>query len=332
MAGSRSTRKNITGSNVRLRGENGRRMEGTTFSTKIFVSVLILVALFLIATFIAGFILFFQGGSENGNVAVIPIEGVIVSSSGGFDGTVSSDMIVDDIRRAEDDDKIKAVLFRINSPGGSAVASDEVAEAIKRLKKPSIAVISEVGASGAYWITSACNHSVANRMSITGSIGVIGSYLSFGRFLNDWNVTYNRLIAGSEKDLGTPFREPTPKEKAFLQKKLDMIHEYFIEAVAENRNLSLEKVRSLADGSFFLGAEAKEDGLIDQLGNEQDALDWINATIGEKPVTVLYKHKRSLTDLLSSLETQKSSLPGALESVGLPRTEASTNLQSVMVK
>ena len=195
----------------------------TSLSTKIWVTILVLVGLALVASIVAAVIMLFGGSNSSygANVAVIPVEGELLvgSDSSTLGASVaSSDTILADIQKAEDDADIKAVIFRINSPGGSAVASDEIATAIKRMKKPSVAVIREVGASGAYWVASATDHVVANPMSITGSIGVIDSYLSFGRFLSDWNVTYNQLVAGDMKDVGTPYRELTPQERAFLQR------------------------------------------------------------------------------------------------------------------
>jgi protease IV len=285
-------------------------------STKIIIAVIIMFGLAIIASVVAAIIMLFSGTQSTfgANVAVIPIEGVLVASgeSNAFSGVVTSDTLIDDISRAEEDDSIKAVLFRINSPGGSAVASDEVATAIARMKKPSVAVIREVGASGAYWSASAADHVIANRMSVTGSIGVIGSYLSFGRFLEHWNVTYNQLIAGDQKDVGTPLRELTPQERLFLQEKLDAIHQMFIESVAANRNMSVADLTPLADGRFFLGVEAKDAGLVDELGGETEALAWLNKTIGTEPVTVVYEHKASLLDVLAGLSAQ-GRLPSALE-------------------
>jgi protease-4 len=289
--------------------------DGASTATKIWVTLLILFGLAIIGAFTAAVITLFNGagGGYGANVAVIPVEGVLVANDDGSfgSGVAASDTLLEDIRKAEGESSIKAVIFRINSPGGSAVASDEVATAIRRMQKPSVAVIREVGASGAYWVASATDHVVANPMSVTGSIGVLGSYLSFGRFLEHWNVTYNQLISGEMKDVGTPFRELTPQERLFLQQKLDAIHEYFLQSVAENRNMSAEQVRPLADGRFFLGSEAKENGLVDQLGGEEEALDWINATIKAEPVTVVYEHRRSLLDVLTSLSAQRSLTPAA---------------------
>jgi len=287
-----------------------------SLTAKIWIVIMILCGLAFIATLVAAVILLFSGTDTvyGANVAVIPIEGEILVGGNDF-GVVSSDTVIEDLRIADEDERIEAVILRINSPGGSAVASDEIAAAVQNLSKPSVAVIREVGASGAYWIASSSDHVVANRMSITGSIGVIGSYLSFGKFLNRWNVTYNQLIAGDQKDLGTPFRELTPAEKRFLEEKLDLIHEEFIIAVAANRNMTVEQLRPLAQGQFFLGSEAKKNGLIDELGGERQALDWLKTQGIEEPVLVVYEHEPSIVDLLSGLSAEGPTPEAALQAL-----------------
>ncbi|MBI4983237.1 S49 family peptidase [Candidatus Woesearchaeota archaeon] len=144
--------------------------------------------------------------SKYGNVALIKIEGVITSDGSSYLGsaTVSSPEIINFIQEADQDPKIKAILLEINSPGGSPVASDEIGTAVKRAKKPTIAVIREVGASGGYWIASAADHIIANRMSITGSIGVYSSYLEFSGLMEKYGIGYERLVAGEHKDTGFP--------------------------------------------------------------------------------------------------------------------------------
>ena len=278
----------------------------TSTATKIGIAILLLFGIALIALVSAGMILLFSGteSSFGANVAIIPIEGVIVASgeSSTFgESVVTSDDIIEWIAKAEENAAIKAVVFRINSPGGTAVGSDEIATAIKEMEKPSVAVIREVGASGAYWVASATDHVVANRMSITGSIGVVSSYLSFGRLLDRYNVTYNQLTAGERKDVGTPLRELEPDERDFLQGKLDAIHHYFIVAVAENRNMTYDRAKELATGEFSLGYEAKENGLIDALGGEREALEWIDTTLKIEPVAVVYEREPSLIELLTGV-------------------------------
>ena len=165
------------------------------YSVKVIAGLLLLA---LVLSVIAG--MFVGNDFENleGNVAVIEIKGPIMSeSSSGFfaEQVASADEITRLIEKANEDARIKAVIFEINSPGGSAVASDEIAAEIKKLNKTSVAWIREIGTSGAYWIASSTDHIVANRMSITGSIGVISSYLGFSGILEDHNVTLNRLVS-----------------------------------------------------------------------------------------------------------------------------------------
>ena len=159
----------------------------------------------------------------SGNVAVIAIKGPIMAeNSGGMfgSGAATSTDIVNYIEEAEKDPGVKAVLFEINSPGGTAVASDEIAQAIHLLKektnKTTVAWIREVGASGGYWIASASEYIVANRMSITGSIGVISSYLDFSGLMDRYDVNYQRLVSGEHKDMGTPFKPLSKEEEIIL--------------------------------------------------------------------------------------------------------------------
>lgn len=241
---------------------------------------------------------------EVGNVALIPVEGIITGNGGSYLGqsTVSSKQIVQFIRQAEENQQVKVILFEINSPGGGAVASDEISTAIKKSKKPTIALIREVGASGGYWIASAADHSIANRMSITGSIGVISSYLEFSGLMDKYGVGYERLVAGSRKDIGTPFKKLSNEEKAIFQKKLDRIHDFFIEEIAANRNMDEDQVRKVATGEFYLGVEALQLGLIDQLGDKETAEQYIREKHGiEKVDYITYRKELSFFELLGGV-------------------------------
>jgi protease IV len=245
-----------------------------------------------------------DSGVSGANTAIIRIEGPIAGESAGGlfaeSGTSSADAVMQ-LERARDDDRITSVILEINSPGGSAVASDEIAQAVKGVRaegKPVVAWIRESGASGAYWIASGADHVVANRMSITGSIGVISSYLEFSGFIDDWNVTHNRLVSGEMKDVGDPFERLTPQRRDFLQGKLDRVHGFFVEEVARNRNLSIAQVEGIADGSFYLGVEAEELGLVDELGGKEEALAWLERETGEEPVTEVFEEDDSFVDAL----------------------------------
>src|SRR3989338_349336 len=149
---------------------------------------------------------------SRGNIALISIKGAVMPSDGfsflAGDG-VSSERIKREPEKAEKDPSVKAILLEIDSPGGAAVASQEVANAVKASKKFKVAWIRETGASGAYWVASAADKIVASPLSITGSIGVLASYLDFSGLLNRYNVTYERIVGGKYKDIGAPYKDLT---------------------------------------------------------------------------------------------------------------------------
>jgi len=234
-----------------------------------------------------------------GNVAVISIDGVITADGISYLGssTISSKSTVSFLKEAEKSSSIKAIIIMINSPGGSAVASDEISAQIKKMNKPVIAVIRETGASGGYWIASATDYIIANRMSLTGSIGVTSSYLEFSGLLKEYGVGYEQLTAGQYKDMGTPFRKLTEEEKKILQSKLDKIHSYFIQEIAQNRNLSESKVKALATGEVYLGVEALNYGLVDELGDQTNAELYLKNKLNITEIEyVNYAPKKSLVE------------------------------------
>lgn len=249
-----------------------------------------------------------QVGYTQSNVALISINGVIVTDEDAlsFDSSVQSSEIVELIENAEANPNVKGIIFEINSPGGSPVASDEIASAIKSTNKTTVAWIREVGASGAYWIASSSDYIVANRMSITGSIGVFASYLDFAGILQEYNVTYERLVSGKYKDIGSPFKDLTSEEKQILQSKIDKLHRYFVDEVANNRGLPRNKVEQISTGLFYLGSEALELGLIDELGGKEQALSYIENTQGVKAEIVEYKKEKTLFDVLNKLTNKNS--------------------------
>jgi len=212
-----------------------------------------------------------------------------------------SQSIITRLEKAEENDDIKAIILEINSPGGTPVATDEIATAVKKINKTTVAVIRETGASGAFWIATAADRVFANRMSITGSIGVQASRLEFTGLLVDYNVTYRKLTAGRLKDAGSRFRDMTIEEQGLYQDMLDNLHTEFIKAVAENRNLPEDFVRNLATGFVYLGSEAKEHGLVDELGNKDDAIKYIEETLNIEAETIYYKERKGFFDQLTSV-------------------------------
>lgn len=271
------------------------------------VAIVILILLMITSLFSALIIGFFIGGTEiepTGNVALIRITGPIMSySPGSFmsDDVASSTDLVRLIEKADARDDIKAILFEINSGGGTVVASYELAEAIANTNKTTVAWIREVGASGAYWAATETDHIVANPMSITGSIGVIASYIEIGGLLNKYNASYQRLVSGDYKDMGTPLRRLTDDEEAVMQTNLDTIRDYFVRAVAENRNLPIETVDEVADGRYYLGVQASDLELIDELGGKEQAISYIEDTLDIEAEIAVYERPKSFFDALAGV-------------------------------
>lgn len=276
-------------------------------TTIVFVSILAAFSVLVIAA--VGFLSFTIGGDDaggismgSGKIALIPVKGIITTQSvSGYFGQAqaTSNDIVDWIEQADNDPRVRGIIFEINSPGGSPVASDEIAQAIENSEKVTVAWIRDTGASGAYWIASSCDQIIANRMSITGSIGVISSYLEFSGLLDDYNVTYTRLVAGKHKDIGSPFKELTSVEERHWQAQIDQMHDLFIEQVAENRGMTTEQAEELATGLFYTGLNAKENGLVDALGGKQEAIGYIERVEGIEASIVEYKKQPSFLEVLA---------------------------------
>ncbi|HLD10458.1 MAG TPA: signal peptide peptidase SppA [Candidatus Nanoarchaeia archaeon] len=257
----------------------------------------LIIFLFLISYGIMFFYLKGDSNVKGNSFIVLPMSGGIsIDGSGDFlmPGGVSSTQFVQKLKELEENPSVKGVIIEINSGGGSVVASEDIVNALKHMNKTTYAVVREVGASGAYWVASATDRIYASPVSMTGSIGVVGSYLEFEDLFKKYGVGYERLVAGEYKDMGTPFRGLTDDEKAIMQHKLSLIHDYFILDVARNREMSEEQVRKLANGQFYLGIEAKEYGLIDRLGNTDDALNDMKQEIGDYPVKRISEKKSIL--------------------------------------
>src|SRR3989344_6154798 len=249
-----------------------------------------------------------SGDLINNGIAVIKIEGpILLSSSASLFGTdsTSSDEIIANLEKAENNNGVKAIILEINSPGGTVLASKEVADKVKSIQKPTIALIREVGASGAYWIASSSDLIIADELSITGSIGVTSSYLEFSGLMDKLGVNYEQLSVGEYKELGNPFQQLTLEEKAILDSKLQLIHAAFLKKIQEKRTIkNIEKVKT---GEFFLGSEALELGLVDKLGNLDTAVQEAKALAGIKEARlVIMEEQKDTLSLLSLFSSQSS--------------------------
>ncbi|MCK5122786.1 MAG: signal peptide peptidase SppA [Candidatus Pacebacteria bacterium] len=197
-----------------------------------------------------------------------------------WDETASED-IVRAIEKAEDDDDIKVIVLEINSLGGYPVAAEEVANALKRAKKPTVALIREYGLSAAYWSATGADIIFASQNSDVGSIGITMSYLDYAKENEKDGLTYNQLSAGKFKDTGNYDKPLTPEEKELLMRDVNILHENFIKAVSDNRKMDIEKIRELADGSDMLGQMALENNLIDQIGGRYEVEKYLIEKISE---------------------------------------------------
>lgn len=216
--------------------------------------------------------------SADDKVAVIYLNGVI---SYQMDGHASQEGMVGDIKeqlqQALNDDDVKAIILRINSPGGEVVASDAIYRALAaaRDEKTIVASIETVGASGAYYAALGCSHIMANDLTVTGSIGVIMNTFSFGDLMGKVGIKAHTFKSGNFKDILNPSREPTEEEQEIVRGLIMEVYKKFVGIVAEERGMTEADLQSknLVDGRIFSGANASELGLVDDVGDFDDAVD-----------------------------------------------------------
>lgn len=250
-------------------------------------------------------------GSQEGNVALVKVSGPIGSGDDFFEKSAGPDEIIGMIEQAEETAAVRAILIEINSPGGSPVASEELMKAVKNAGKPTVAVIRDIGTSGAYWVASASDYIVASPVSLTGSVGVSASYLEFSELLNQYGVQYERLVSAEHKDIGSPFRNLTKEEKAISQEALAKMHDYFLSSVKENRNIGdAAAIKKISTAVVFLGSEAKELGLVDALGGKEEAEEWLKQQANLTEINYVTYEKKPLFSL-GSLLAQQSSYAGS---------------------
>lgn len=213
-------------------------------------------------------------------VTYIPASSIAEDGSQLYDET-DSDNITALIDEAELDESIKAIMIEVDSYGGSAVAAEEVANALKRAKKPTVAFVRSAATSAAYWAASGADIIFASALSDIGSLGVTMSYLDNTQKNNKEGLTYNSLSTGKFKDYGNPDKPLTDEEKRLIMRDLEIMHNLFIKAVSENRGLPVDKVKLLADGSSMPGQMALENKLIDRIGGIYDVNDYLKEKLGE---------------------------------------------------
>lgn len=206
-------------------------------------------------------------------VAVVPVEGLIASGPAGVPGLASSDEINRALREADRDPSVGAILLRVNSPGGTPAAVQEIVREMERVTKPVVVSMGDIAASGAYYVASRAQRVYASSDTLTGSIGAIWVLANASGKHAEEGVNFTVIKSGSFKDLGGDYRGPTEAEKAYLQQMVNELLDRFVDAVAEGRNLSRSEVLALADGRLYSGVAARGFRLVDELGNFYDALD-----------------------------------------------------------
>ena len=239
----------------------------------ILVSALALGVLFFSVLYLATLI---SGGK--GSQALSPLPGMEKIALVKIEGMlITADNIVDEINSYADDSSVRAILIRIDSPGGGVVASQEIFNAVlnarKQGKKKVVISMGSVAASGGYYIAAAGDRIVANPGTLTGSIGVKMEFANLEKLLEKIGVRGMVIKAGEYKDMGSPFREMTDHEKMLLQWVIDDVHSQFIEAVAKGRNLPEADVKAIADGRIFTGRQALQLKLVEQLGDLEDSIN-----------------------------------------------------------
>jgi protease-4 len=257
--------------------------------------------LFVLAVFTLVYLAIHAGGERasiggfGDKIGVVDLEGVIIDPS----------TVAGQLKKFGEDDSIKAIILHVNSPGGGVAASEELYRAVKRIrdekKKHIVASIETVGASGAYYVSAATNKIYADKGSIVGSIGVIAQYVNYGELLRWAKLKDVTMKAGEFKDTGSPTRDMTPAEQAYLQSLIDNMHGQFIQAVADGRHAKTEDIRAVANGKVWTGEQALQMKMIDQVADFQAAVEDTAKAVGIKGEPVLVrpdKNRKSALDLL----------------------------------
>lgn len=236
-------------------------------------------------------------------VAVIPLSGPIQSERSGlfFSTNVISPQIVrTQLERANGDISVKAIVLQIESPGGSVAACQEILNELERVRKPVVVSMGSVVASGGYYISAKADKIVALPGTLTGSIGVIAQVPNIKGLYQKLGIEMEVFTGGKYKDMYAGLRELTDEERIIMQEITDQLYDQFIQVVVEGRGLTEEKVRELATGQLYTGVQAKELGLVDELGGINLAIEMAASLAGvEKPQVVYYK--REAPSLLSTL-------------------------------
>lgn len=228
-----------------------------------------------------------ESTGEDCNVLGINLHGYLDTYNSDEDDSsdnslATSEDITQKIKDANESSDLKAIIIEVDSSGGIPVAGEEIANAIKNSKKPVVAFIRSSGLSSAYWAISSANRIFASKISDVGSIGITLSYLSSAEKNKKDGYKFEEINSGKYKDTGSPDKTLTADERAVLQKGINIMYDNFVSTVSENRKIPLDKVKALADGSSVLGEEAKQAGLIDEIGGINEVEKYLADVVGEE--------------------------------------------------
>lgn len=220
-----------------------------------------------------------------GGIAIIPIEGSI----GGIYLPFLADIrernlsrIEKFLERAKKSRRIKAVILKINSPGGKAYPCKRLVERVKEIKKFTVAQIEEMGTSGAYWIASWCDVILADELSLVGGVGATSIRLDLSEFVRKFGINFSSISSGKYKEVGSPFRKSTEEERKIREEQLRLVSQVFIQDIKKRRKLKREE--DILQGRVYQGREAKEAGLIDDLGGEEKAIEICRQKTGARRI------------------------------------------------
>lgn len=232
-----------------------------------------LLFVLILVVFTGVFFFAYITGGDSRALSLFSGDGVgVLQIDGAIDDSRS---VLMELKRLKEMPWVKAIVVRIDSPGGAVAPTQEIFEEIQRAKKqkPFIASMGGMATSGGYYVATACDKIVANPGTLTGSIGVIMQLTNFEELMKKVGVKGFNIKSGANKDLGSPFQTMSPEGREILQSLVDNVHSQFVAAVAKGRGMNEAQVRKLADGRVYSGAQAKELGLIDQFGTLDDAIE-----------------------------------------------------------
>ena len=271
----------------------------------------------------------FKKRTSKNKIALVYAEGEIVNGQGSGQ-QVGGGRLARQLRQLRQDEEIKAVVLRINSPGGSVTASEEIQREVRlsRDKKPVIVSMGDYAASGGYWIATGANHIFAEPNTITGSIGVFGLQFNVQKLANSNGLTWDVVKTGRYADRTTISRPKTPQELAIAQKSVNQIYDQFLNKVAESRKLPKQKVAQIAQGRVWSGQDAKALGLVDEIGGIDDAIEYAaqQAKLGENWELEEYPKLRSLEQRI--LETLTNEASARTQKVPDPLTAEFLKIQA----